>query len=717
MKITDHTRRLDSKDKLCGEAKYIEDIQMEGMLYARTLRSSIPCGRIIAVEQPPVPPGITIVDWRDVMAANGVSMIQKDMPIFAKDLVTYLGEPIALIVGESKDATIGYMASMKVSYEEIPGVYTLEEASEKAESDPSWILSSHRYGRGELDSLAAECDFIHEGVYETGYQEQLYMEKQGMMAYFEGDVLTVIGSMQCPYYIVGALEYATGLDRDHIRVIQSETGGAFGGKEEYPSLLACQVAMAAKKTGQPVQLVFDRREDMAFTTKRHPSKSRLSSYVKDGRIIGMRYHIDLDAGSYIGLSDVVLQRAILTMTGCYHIENLEIGGRCLKTNNVFTGAFRGFGAPQSMFALELHMSEIAKRLNVDPLAFRQSHFVHQGDTTSTGGRFNEPIRLEEMTDRLLQISKYKQSMESMKDNGAKKNNGKEHSLIGYGFAIIPHGGGFTGDGEATHIKAMVKLKWDRENDQDRFTVLVSSVEMGQGAKTALSKIVASTLEVPIEAISFHPQDTAHVPDSGPTVASRTTMVVGGLLHKAALRLKGQLGDGYSGPLVIEEHFKQPEYVKWHQETLTGNAYMAYSWAAILARVHVDPTTYEVDCTDIWGVYDVGIPIDEALLIGQVHGGIAQGIGYALLEHMTSTAGHIDQNSFSSYPIPTIKDMPNIHTDWLINKYVDGPFGAKAAGELTLVGVAPAVASAVLDAIGHSIRSIPILPETILEVLT
>jgi CO/xanthine dehydrogenase Mo-binding subunit len=348
-----------------------------------------------------------------------------------------------------------------------------------------------------------------------------------------------------------------------------------------------------------------------------------------------------------------------------------------------------------MYALESHMNHIARKLGEDPLAFRRKHYARQGDLTGTSGRFNEEIHLDRMTDVL----------ENMIANHEKGPG--EDGLVGYGVSAVPHGGGFTGDGEAVHIKAVVKLRKERDG---RVTILVSNVEMGQGAITTLTKIVASVLDIEMDRVSYARPDTFHVPDSGPTVASRTTMVVGALLAKAADKLKAHMDK--PDEIVITERFKQPDYVKWDAESLKGNAYMAYSWSVLMARVEVDPLSYEVKCTDIWGVYDVGVPIDKKLLLGQIHGGVVQGLGYALMENMTSRDGGIEQFAFSSYPIPTAMDIPKVHSEWILNPYKDGPFGAKAVGELTIVGLAPAIAAAVEDAMGISISQIPLVPEII-----
>jgi CO/xanthine dehydrogenase Mo-binding subunit len=689
VKITDSIQRVDSAGKLRGETKYIEDMHFDKLLFAKTLRSKIAKGRIIRIEYPQLPKGVFVVDAKDIPANNEVSMIDQDMPIFVQESVCYLGEPIALVVGEDKDAILSYMSQIKIEFKEEEAIFDYRQAAMKSDH----IMTDRAYEKGNLSEI--EYDEKVSETFETTYQEQLYMEKQGVVGTVEEGVVTVYGSLQCPYYVLNALKHAMGMDETKLRVIQTPTGGAFGGKEEYPSLLACQVAAAAYKLNRPVRLVFDRREDMAYTTKRHPSKTVITSYIKNKKVIGMDFDMILDAGSYLGLSDVVMQRAIFTMTGGYHIENLKIRGRTIRTNNVFTGAFRGFGAPQSMYALELHMSHLAKRLGEDPLEFRRKHYVRQGDLTATNGRFHEEIYLDRLTDLLERMSGYR------------KKNAIKGPLTGYGVSVIPHGGGFTGDGEAVHIKAVVKLKKEANG---RVTILVSNVEMGQGALTTLTKIVASVLEIEMDCVRYENPDTFKVPDSGPTVASRTTMVVGALLAKAAAKLKNRMHE--PGELTITEHFKQPDYVKWNAETNQGNAYMAYSWSVLLARVEVDPVNYEVKCTDIWGAYDVGVPIDEKLLIGQIQGGMIQGLGYAMMENMTSKAGGIEQFAFSSYPIPTTMDIPRMHADWILNPYQDGPFGAKSVGELTIVGVAPAVAAAIEDAIGIVTSEIPVTPEVI-----
>ncbi len=701
MKITNQVQRLDAKEKICGENLYLEDMTFDNLYYARTLRSEIPRGEIASITYPLTPEGIFVVDWRDVLKNNEVAMIKTDMPIFAKDEVRYVGEPIALVVGQDKDEILAYMETIQVKYEPLPAVLSMTEAKKM----DVIIEGTHNtytdlcYTKGDLEGLK-NCE-VFEKIYQTPYQEQMYMEKQSIVATFDKEILTIIGSIQCPYYVKNALIHSTGYDPDKIVVKQSDTGGAFGGKEEYPSLIANHVALAAVKLGAPVQLVFDRREDTAYTTKRHPSEVLIKSYVEEGVVKGIEMCVDFDSGPYLGLSDVVLQRALLTMTGAYNIPNVSIRGRTYATNNVFTGAFRGFGAPQSIFALELHFNQLANKYGEDPLAFKSRHFVKQGDYSATSGRYVGKIVLDQMEKKLRASYGYDPNRISWKS--------ERGDYCGIGISVVPHGGGFTGDGEASHIKAVVKL----QKKSETIHILISNVEMGQGAKTALTKIVASVLECPMNRIKYENPDTSNVPDSGPTVASRTTMVVGELLYRAAIKLKERWQEG---DIIVEEHFKQPDYVVWNQDKLKGNAYMSYSWSINTVHVEIDPITYEMNIRRIYGVYDVGMPIDEKLCLGQVHGGVIQGLGFATMEHMTSDEGKIVEDNFESYPIPTSMDIPKMDVEWVINKYQDGPFGAKGIGELTLVGIAPAVASAVENALGKEVDKLPITPEYIMEMI-
>ncbi|MFA5275115.1 MAG: molybdopterin cofactor-binding domain-containing protein, partial [Candidatus Izemoplasmatales bacterium] len=531
-------------------------------------------------------------------------------------------------------------------------------------------------------------------------QEQAYLEPQGFVGTYDAGKISVIGSIQCPYYVKNALLFALGFPSVKIQVIQATVGGAFGGKEEFPSLMACQLAVALLKVKKPIKLVYEREEDILVTTKRHPATIKMQAAIDDNdHISSLKVHIGIDAGATTGLSGVVLMRAMIAATGAYTIDHLDVSGDVYWTNQVPNGAFRGFGAPQMMFAIEMFMEHIAQDLKQDPFQFRLRYLAKMGDRTSTNGSFRDPILLSEMIEQAMKISDYH-------TKAARFHTLKYH---GIGWSVFLHGCGFTGSGEALTIKARIRLEKD---NQDQVTIRVAAVDMGQGIRTTLRKLVSQILEIPLSQVDFDLPDTDLVPDSGPTVASRTMMIVGGLVAKAAEKMKANWLSGKA--IAYEEQYVQPPEIHWDEDKMQGDAYPAYSWGVNIVEVQVDPVTYEVTLMGIWSVYDCGKDIDRLIVTGQADGGIAQGVGYGYLEVMDTYNGSIRQHNLTDYIIPSAADMPSMWTQWVDNPYAYGPYGAKGVGELTLVGGAPAVAKAIEMAIQHKITQIPVTPERIRE---
>lgn len=691
--ISRSTPKVDNPDKISGRAQFVSDIQMAGMQYAKTVRSPHARANITHVKTPRLPEGYVIVDHHDIPVHNHVKMIVDDWPVFAKDEVNHIGEPIMLVAGPDKIEIEKIIKQIEITYEPLEPVFDhVNSVVQKA------------FHKGDTDKAFASADRVIAYTYETGLQEQAYIEPQGFIGYLEGDTkITLVGSIQCPYYVKNALLNMLGCNDDEVRVIQAPVGGAFGGKEEFPSLMACQLALAVKKLRKPIKLIYEREEDMLVTTKRHPSVITLEAALdKHHNILAVRAHVGLDGGAFIGLSPVVLSRSMLALLGVYNIPNLEVHGDVYITNTPPNGAFRGFGAPQMIFASEMFMHHIAKTLDIDPFAFRMKHLAKQGDQTSTGGTFRDPIIMLDMIEKATTISEYHQKVKDYEHPDVYK---------GIGMSWFFHGCGFTGSGESTHINAKVKLEKD---ENDHVYVLVAAVDMGQGAKTTLKKIVVETLDVPYDQVTFDNPDTDVVPDSGPTVASRTIMIVGGLLARAAKTLKDTWVANQ--PMTIIEQYKQPTYIAWDEDTMQGDAYPAYSWGVNIVEVEVDPITYQVDVKHIWSVYDLGKAIDERIVLGQADGGIAQGVAYGYLEVMCHEEGRIKHKNMTDYIIPTSVDMAPTETHLFDNPYAFGPFGAKGFGELTLVGGAPAVAMAIEHAIGRRIHKIPATPESIMELI-
>ncbi|MBE0701058.1 MAG: xanthine dehydrogenase family protein, partial [Acholeplasmataceae bacterium] len=562
--------KVDNKEKLSGSAKYTSDYDLENLYYAKTVRSTEARARIITIDIPKLDDGYFIVDHTHIPKHNVIKMIFDDWKVFADDQVHYIGEPILLVIGKDKQKIDDIITQISITYEKMNPVFDFKNS-----------VIQKAFKKGDYEKTKTDAEWIYHETFETGYQEQAYIEPQGFIAYLEAqDKITLIGSIQCPYYVKNAVLHTLGYEEDKIRVIQPAVGGAFGGKEEFPSIMACQLAVAVHHLKVPIKMIYEREEDMLVTTKRHPSKIRLEATIKSNKITGIKAHVSLDGGAYIGLSGVVLSRSMIAVTSAYTIDNLDVSGDVYLTNTVPTGAFRGFGAPQMIFAIEMFVTHLANHLKADDYAFRIQHLAKQGDKTSTSGLFRDPIIMQKMIDKVTVASGYHEKRKAYPK-------AKKHQGIGMSWFL--HGCGFTGSGESDHIHAKVKLMKDQH---DHVHILVAAVDMGQGALTALKKIVFETLEIPSHHVIFNPPDTDFIVDSGPTVASRTTMIVGGLLARAALKLKNGWIQGEAQEII--EAYEQPSYMTWDEDTMQGDAYPAYSWGVNIVEVEVCPITYQVD---------------------------------------------------------------------------------------------------------------------------
>ena len=705
--ISDPVVRTDFEEKISAMSRYVDDLTFKDMLYAKTVRSQRTRAKIKNITVPYLDDGYFTVDYKDIPASNIVKEILDDQPFFANGEVNFVGEPIMLIVGKDPHKVAELAKKVVVDYEDIAPILSYEDSLSK-HTTPIYGLNNcfaeYEISRGNVEKAFAQAERVVEKTYETGYQEHIYMEPQGMIAVYEHRTITVYGSMQCPYYIKHALEKAFGWNSERIRIVQTTTGGAFGGKEEFPSIIAGHAAFAAFKTGKPVKLIYEREEDIISTTKRHPSVITIKTALDSNqKITAVDIDIKLNAGAYAGLSSVVLQRAMFCSTGVYNFENFIIKGKAYATNTVPTGAFRGFGGPQAIFAIETHMNTLAFMLHQDVIDFKSRYMVKTGDKTTTGGTFRGSLKLPEIVNRVKEMADYK--------NLCSEKNSVNSIKKGVGFSIFLHGCGFTGNGEQQVIKASTVLK---KNYDGTVSICISNVEMGQGLGTVMRKIVASSLGIDISKVIYTAVDTDKVPDSGPTVASRSTMIVGGLLVKACEELKQRWDE--EGMVEVQADYQQPSWLEWDNELLKGDAYPSYSWGADIALVSVDTLTYELSIEKIWTVMDIGIPIDTNTLRGQIEGGILQGVGYSSCEVMSMKEGRILQKNLTDYIIPSSKDSVDISLDYIINPYENGPFGAKGAGEIPFLGVGPAVAGAVLDAIKKPVYKLPLTAEYLMEVI-
>ncbi len=693
MIVGNSVRKVDAHAKASGAEKYVVDLDINQYYQTAFIRSDRPHAKVLEIVYPEMPDGYYYVDHRDITGNNEVHIVLDDMPIFAGGIVKYIGDPIALIVGKDKAVLEELVAKTKINYQDLPAIINPADAVDKH--------FEYSFAKGDYESVLAEADDVYEETFVTGMQEQAYLETQGMIAYYKDDIMTVRGSLQCPYYVERAVMQALGLPAERVQIIQDTMGGAFGGKEDYPSILGCQVAVAAYKTGLPVRAVFERREDIIATSKKHPSKSHYKAAIKDGKITGVSVEIRYDGGAYSTLSSVVLQRGLISSTGVYTFDNLAIHGDVAVTHTVPNGAFRGFGAPQVFFAIEMFMNHVADHLGVDRLTFKREHLSKQGDRTSTNGIYHFPVPVAAMMDEVVKKSDYY----NKKKKYSKNQTGRYRR--GIEMSHYYHGGGFTGNGEIEIIKAVAKVK---KHADDSVEILAANTDMGQGIFTTFRKIAGKVLDIPYDQIIYHYPDTLRVPDSGPTVASRSIMIVGELIRRAALKLKHDWQPGVEQ--VFEERFIPADYIiPFDISRFQGDAYPSFSYGVVACEVEVDMLTGLHTLLGVYGSYDVGTPIDENIVIGQLEGGVMQGIGHSYMEEMyVDSKGRIRNNSFTDYLLPTALDAPMLDISTYVEEYPEGPFGAKGCGELPVVGVAAAYIGALEYCLGKNVSEMPMTVE-------
>ncbi len=739
--------RREGRDKVTGAATYLDDLVVPGVLHGRTVRSSVPRGRIRRVTLDPAFDwsGVTVADHRDIPGENVVALIAGDQPLLAADEIRHAEEPVLLVAHEDPERAEAARRAVTIEVEPLEPVLTVEAALERAaviHGDDN-VMKEILIERGDVARGFAEADLVVEATYRTGHQEQLYIETNAMMAERtpEGG-LVVRGSLQCPYYVHKAIVRAFALPPGRVRVVQTVTGGGFGGKEEYPSMIGGHAALLAWKSGRPVKIVYDRLEDIAATTKRHPMVAHVRTGVrKDGTLVAHEMDLVMDGGAYVTLSPVVLSRGAIHAGGAYRWPNVRIRARAVATNTPPNGAFRGFGAPQTLFATECHMDLIAGRLGMDPVAFRRRNAVRIGDVTPTGQVLRESVgavavldRTADMADWRLRRARYarENAAADRLERGGGVAPGGRRRRRGIGISLVLHGAGFTGSGEVMlDSRAAIDL-----TPAGRPRILTANTEIGQGTITAFSQLVGDALGVPVDFVEVERSDTDRVPDSGPTVASRTVMVVGGLLERCAGAMRERLelfaerpiesATDFTrvaraflrerGPLRVERRYQKPPEIEWDDATYRGDAYAVFSYAACAVDLEVDLDTGETFVREVATAQDIGRAIHPVLAEGQVEGGTVQGLGYALLEEVRWKDGGVWNHQLTNYIIPTAVDTPPLRVAFVDDPYSLGPRGAKGVGELPMDAPAPAVVAAIAHATGLRMSEIPVTPERLLAAL-
>src|SRR2546430_4166174 len=686
--------RREGAAKVTGAAQYTDDLAIPGAWYGKTVRSTVPRGRLRSITLDPAFDWsrVVVVTADDIPGDNVVQLIREDQPVLAPrgGEIKHKEEPILLLAASDRATLEEAATHVRIEYELANPVFEIGSATE--------VFSTVEITKGDVASVERTADLVVEREFRVGLQEQLYIEPQGAIALPEADgAFRVVGSLQCPYYVHRALKRALKLTDQQAIVVQAETGGGFGGKEEYPSIVAVHAALLACKAGWPARLIYDRHEDLAATTKRHPGViSHRTAVKKDGTLLSQDIYIVLDGGAYCTLTPVVLSRAAIHAAGAYSCPNVRIRARAVATNTPPNGAFRGFGAPQSLFAAELMVEHVAERLGMSSVDLRRKWMLRVGDTTATGQELTESVGSELVLDAAL------------KAVPPVPPSGRPTVRRGRGLSLVFHGSGFTGSGEKK-LSGTVAVQ---ALPNGTFEILTASTEIGQGTKTIFCQLAADALGVGMEKVTLAPQDTSLVPDSGPTGASRTAMIVGRLVQEAASEIRERLKKE-KPPLRVAKSYSQPDSLHWDETTYRGDAYPIYAWACTIADVDVDMATGEVRVTDLVTAVDCGKALHPVMAEGQVEGGSLQAVGWATIEEIKMKDGGYQNDRLATYLIPTALDAPRIRTILVENPYSRGPFGAKGIGELPMDGPAPAIIAAIHDATGVWLDEIPATPEKVL----
>lgn len=733
--------RIDGAAKVTGRALYVDDIPAkEGEIFGVTVRSPVPRGVLRGVSLDPD------FDWSDVtvvraedVPTNVVALIVDDQPILADREIRHAYEPILLLACADRRKLARAREAVKLHIDELPAVLTVEDAIAGKEIiygednvQKRYLITkgcafiegaedAHEASRAAIDEALARCEVVVTGRYSSHHAEQLYIEPQGIIAWWDEAGVHVTGSLQCPYYVHKAMVKAFGVEHARAHITQAVTGGGFGGKEEYPSVIALHAALLAKKSGKRVRMIYDRKEDIEATTKRHPAVCEITSGCdKDGTFRALKMRILMDGGAYVTLTPVVLSRGTLHAAGAYLWTDVRIESMAVATNTPPNGAFRGFGAPQTIWAIERHIDRVARELGRDPLDLKAQNALRVGDTTATGQHLLKSVAVRECIEKAMEASGYREKR-------ARGPSVRGRVARGIGASAFMHGAGFTGSGE-NYLKGKVAVDLVPGG---RLLIRTASTDIGQGTETVFRQIAADAAAVPIDRVDFAVPCTTTVPDSGPTVASRTVMVVGSLVDAAARDIgqrvakEREAGGGSfeeaadrllarDGEVTSLSQYKTPDWVKWDDTGYKGDAYPCYGWACDIAEVEVDLDTFEVTVLDFWSATDVGKAINPVMCKGQIEGGSLQAIGWAVSEEVVWKGGLIVNARMTNYIIPTSLDAPRFHTVLVEDPFPLGPGGAKGIGELPMDGGAPAIAAAIEHATGIAIDELPTTPERLLE---
>jgi len=745
-------RKVDAMGKAVGATVYAGDYSMLQMLHGKVFRSKQSSARItrLDVSKARALPGVAcVITGFDVPNARLVSDMpgqtgQKqragsDVPVLASEQVRFYGEPIALIAAETLEIADKAMSLIEIDYEPLPGVYDPLEAMKPGApvvTPPDNIVARWKIRKGNVESGFEQADLIVENTFRVPYQEHAYLEPEAGVAWIdERGVITIRVSTQVIEHF-RTIARAVGVPQNKIRILGTMVGGGFGGKEDITTEI--YLALLTKHTARPVKIVYTREESFLAHSKRHPYVIKHRTGVKkNGLITASKIEMISDSGAYPYLSAYVLLYTTVMAPGPYRIDNVQVDAISVATNNPYTSAFRGFGGPQACFAYEQQMDDIARQLGLDPLEVRKVNYLRTGDCTATGQVIESAAWLEETATR---------------------------AMAALGEQTIDYGSVKIGQGFASYFQSYGRITWLHDTSQSwvgieldgTVTVRAGVPDLGAGQANSLCQIAAEVLGVPLERVTIYCTDSALTPLSGTSTATRQLYMSGNATLTAATTVRNVLLsraskhfeedmealDIVDSKVFIKSDpsktldlvdlvrmcasegmhlsnlalFKAPFTDPINPETGQGQVWPDFTFGSFAVEVAVDTETGEVTILKAAACHDIGRAINWAAAEGQIIGGGMQGLGYGLMENLIVKEGVIKTPSLSEYLIPTSMDYPDIQAIILESGTGLGPFGAKGIGEPSVTPAAPAVASAIANAIGVSIPEIPITPEKVLAAL-
>ncbi len=725
--------RVDARAKVTGEAKYPGDVAMEGMLYARVLFAERPHARILSIDTAAAEavPGVVAIFTAKDVPVNEYGLQTPDQPVLCgpgsskpdADVVRFAGDQVALVVAETERAAACARDLIHVGYEDLPVLTDPFEAlkPDAPQLHPHRVPSEfhpelngmegnrvchHQIRKGDVEAAWAQADVIVESEYRTPAQEHAYLQPEAGLAYIDDEGrVTVVAGGQWTWEDQREIAHALGLPPEQVRVIYPAIGGAFGGREDMSVQIV--LALAAWKLQRPVKIVWSREESILGHCKRHPVWLHCKwGATREGKLVAAEVRVVADGGAYCYTTNKVLGNATVTCTGPYEIPHVKVDVDGVYTNNPPSGAFRGFGAPQGIFAAEMQMNKLAQALEMDPVELRMKNLLREGSLTATGTSLPGGVSLVEVTERCALAAGWRQ-----KDPwGFGKSQGSPGRGIGLAVAFKNVGFSF---GYQENCWAKVELRG--RDEIEKAVVYIGSAEVGQGNHTVVRQMAAEALDLPLERVRLVASDTGTSPgSSGSVSASRMTFMSGNAIRGAAqAALERWRAD--ERPAVAEHTYLAPKTTPFDPETGFGTPNFAYGYVAQAVEVEVDTETGELRVLRVVCADDVGKAVNPQQVEGQIEGSVAQAVGWATCENFIVEGGHVLTPNLSTYLIPTINDVPE-RVESLIVERPDprGPWGVRGMGEMPFIPLAPALVSAVHDATGVWFNELPLTPERVLR---